>query len=184
MPKKVFYKINQFIQAPELRVTDEFGKQIGVLSRSEALQKAEELEVDLVEIAPLANPPVAKLINFAKFKYQIQQKQQEDKKKTKTVEIKEIWFTPFIAKGDFDTRIRKASDYLKDGDKVKLVVKYQGRQITRKDFGDAVFNRAVEALADISKVETQPKLVGKSAFMLLAPAKKKKAEETENDGEN
>lgn len=182
MAKKVFYKINHFIQAPELRVLDEMGKQLGVMSKSEALSKAQELGVDLVEIAPHANPPVVKLINFAKFKYQLQQKQQEDRKKSKTVEIKEIWFTPFIAKNDFDMRVKKAEEYLKSGDKVKLVVKYQGRQITRKDFGDAIFARAIERLDDVSRVESQPKLVGKSAFMIMTPAKKKKVHD-DDEGE-
>ena len=181
MPKKVFYKINQFIQAPQVRALDEFGKQLGVLSRAEVLAKAQELGVDVVEVAPNAAPPVVKLINFAKFKYQIQQKNQDDKKKSKTVDLKEIWFTPFIAKNDFDMRVRKAEEYLKDGNKVKLVVKYQGRQITRKDFGDAIFARATEALEECSKVESAPKLVGKSAFMILVPAKKKKIENDDDE---
>lgn len=183
MAKKVFFKINQFIQAPSLRVLDEFGKQLGLMSKSEALAKAEELGVDVVEIAPHAEPPVAKLINFAKFKYQLQQKQNDEKKKSKTAEMKEIWFTPFIAKGDFDVRIKKAREYLEDGDKVKLVVKYKGREITRKDFGDAIFAKAADLLDDVSKIESPPRLVGKNAFMQLAPAKKKKQELNDADEE-
>ncbi|HSW90282.1 MAG TPA: translation initiation factor IF-3 [Patescibacteria group bacterium] len=182
MPK-VFFKVNQFIQAPQMRVIDEFGKQVGLLTKAEAIAKANELGQDLVEIAPNANPPVVKMISFSKFKYQLQQKKQEDRKKSKISDLKEIWFTPFIAKGDFDTRIKKAIEYLKDGDKVRLVVKYQGRQITRKDFGDAVFARALEALDDYAKVESAPKLVGKQAFMQLMPAKKKKIIENEEDKE-
>ena len=110
MANKNFFKINQFIQSTNLRLLDEFGKQLGVMTKSDALAKAQELGVDLVEVAPAANPPVAKLINFAKFKYQLQQKKQDDKKKSKTVEVKEIWFTPFIARGDFDMRVRKARE--------------------------------------------------------------------------
>ena len=179
MAKKVFFKINQFIQAPELRVLDEFGKQLGLMTKAEALAKANELDVDVVEVAPSAVPPVAKLINFAKFKYQLQQKQQDDKKRSKTIEVKEIWFTPFIARGDFDIRIKKAREYLEGGDKVKLVVKYKGREITRKDFGDAIFSKATQLLDDVSKVEIPPRLIGKNAFMQLAAAKKVKTKEDE-----
>lgn len=181
MPKKVFFKINQFIQAPQMRVLDEFGKQLGVMTKSEALTKAAQLDVDVVEVAPNAQPPVVKLINFAKFKYQLQQKQQDDKKRSKTVEVKEIWFTPFIARGDFEMRVKKAREYLEGGDKVKLVVKYKGREITRKDFGDAIFAKATDLLDDVSKVEMSPRLVGKNAFMQLAPAKKKKQETDDAD---
>lgn len=184
MSKKVFYKVNQFITAPELRVVTDIGEGVGVMSKSDALRKAEELGVDLVEIAPQAKPPVAKLINFAKFKYQLAQKHQEEKKKNKNVELKEIRFTPFIGENDFQVRIRKAEEYLKGGDKVKLVVKFTGREITRKNFGDAVLNKAVTALADISRVEITPRLVGKNMFMQLVPSKKKKIEEQPEEQEN
>lgn len=183
MSKKVFFKVNQFIQASEMRVLDEFGKQLGVMTKSEALAKAAELDVDVVEVAPSAKPPVAKLINFAKFKYQLQQKQQDDKKRSKNIELKEIWFTPFIAKGDFDVRIKKAREYLEGGDKVKLVVKYKGREITRKDFGDAIFAKATELLDDVSKVESPARLVGKNAFMQLAPVKKRKTMEENEESQ-
>ncbi len=183
MAKKVFFKINQFITAPNLRVLDEFGKQLGLMTKAEALDRAVALGVDVVEVAPNAEPPVAKLINFAKFKYQLQQKQQDDKKRSKTIDIKEIWFTPFIAKGDFDMRVKKAREYLEDGDKVKLVVKYKGREITRKDFGDAIFAKATESLDDVSKVEMPPRLVGKNAFMQLAPVKKRHVENQDSDEE-
>lgn len=175
---KVFYKVNHFITAPELRIIDEHGNAMGVMSKEDALRKAEEAGDDLVEIAPMANPPVAKIINFAKFKYQQQQKKQEEKKRNKVAELKEIRFTPFIAENDFQMRIRKAADYLKGGDKVKLVVKFTGREITRKNFGDAVLEKATKALEDISKVEVTPRLVGKNMFMQLVPFKKKKQEES------
>lgn len=176
MSKKIFYKVNHFITAPELRVVSDLGEGMGVMDKASALAKAAELGVDLVEIAPQANPPVAKLINFAKFKYQLAQKHQEEKKKNKSVEVKEIRFTPFIGENDFQIRIRKASEYLKGGDKVKLVVKFTGREITRKNFGDAVLGKATQALADISKIEITPRLVGKNMFLQLVPSKKKKVE--------
>ncbi len=171
---KVFYKINQFIQANELRILDQFNKQVAVMTKSEALQKANELGVDLVEIAPMAVPPVAKLIDFAKFKYQIAQKAQEDKRKTKISEIKELRFTPVIAQGDFDSRMKRARKFLTEGDKVRLNLKFAGRMITKKELGEKVLRRAVEQLADISMVEIQPKLVGKFMMMQLSPVKKVK----------
>ncbi len=181
MSKKVFYKVNHFITAPELRVVSDIGEAFGVMTKGDALAKAEELGVDLVEIAPQAQPPVAKLIDFAKFKYQLNQKRQEEKKKNKNVEVKEIRFTPFIGENDFQIRIKKASEYLKGGDKVKLVVKFTGREITRKNFGDAVLNKATAALAEISKIEITPRLVGKNMFMQLVPSKKKKIEQEEEE---
>ena len=183
MSKKVFYKVNHFITSPQLRVVSDLGEAMGIMDRSDAMAKAQELGVDLVEIAPMAQPPVAKLINFAKFKYQLAQKRQEEKKKNKNIEIKEIRFTPFIGENDFNIRIKKASEYLKGGDKVKLVVKFTGREITRKNFGDAVLNKAITALADISKIEITPRLVGKNMFLQLVPSKKKKVEESENPAE-
>lgn len=144
------------------------------MTKDEALRKARELGVDLVEVAPKAVPPVAKLIEFSKFKYQQQQKVQEEKKKAKIAEIKELRLTPVIAQGDFDSRMKKARGYLLDGDKVRLVVKFQGRMITRRDLGERVLRKAVEQLADCSMVEIHPKLLGKFMSMQLTPVKKKK----------
>lgn len=172
----MFIKINQFIPAPELRVLDEQGKQVGVMSKSAALQKAAEYGVDLVEIAPKANPPVAKLIDFAKFKYQLAQKAQEEKKKAKISEIKELRFTPVIAQGDFDNRVRRAKEFLADGDKVRFVVKFIGRQITRKDLGERILTRAIESVSDISIVEIPFKQIGKIMMTQVTPVKKKKTQ--------
>lgn len=177
MSNKVFYKINHFIQGTEFRVLDQFNKQVGVMSKEEALRAAREQGIDLVEIAPKAVPPVVKLIDFAKFKYQQQQKEQEEKKKAKIADIKELHFTPVIAQGDFDSRMKKARGFLEGGDKVRLVVKFTGRMITKKEFGDRVMQRAVAQLEDISAVEIHPKLLGKLMMMQLTPVKKKKVAE-------
>lgn len=149
------------------------------MTKDEALRKARELGVDIVEIAPKAVPPVAKLIEFSKFKYQQQQKEQDEKKKTKISEIKELRMTPVMAQGDFDVRMKKARKYLEDGDKVRLVVKFQGRQIARKDLGERVIHKAVEQLSDCSQMEIQPKLMGKLLMMQLTPVKKKKAQQAQ-----
>ena len=170
---KKYYQLNQFIKAPKLRVVDEEAKQIGVLSKEEALQKAIEAGLDLVVVAPEANPPVAKIINFAKFRYQQKQKDSSGRKKA-SVDIKEIRFTPFIAEGDYNQRIKKATKFLEGGDKVRLTVKFVGRQITRKEFGEKLLNKAMEELEEISSVEFPPRLHGKLLFTQLQPRKSSK----------
>lgn len=157
----VHYKINNQIQALELRVLREDGTMFGLISKEEALSEAKKLKVDLVEIAPQAVPPVAKLIEYSKFKYQLARKEREAKATQKKVELKEIRLTPFMASGDFETKMTKARNYLAGGDKVRFVIKFVGRQLTHKEFGDQVWQRSVLALADISKIEQQPKWVGK-----------------------
>jgi len=166
------YRINHQITDSELRVVDEVGKQIGVISKSEALTMAEAEGKDLVLVNPSAKPPVAKIIGFSKFKYQMQQKESESKKSSRNVDIKEIRFTPFIAEGDFNIRVKKAREFLTDGNKVKLNVKFTGRQITRKEFGDKVINKAVEQLADIASIERAPQLLGKMLVIQLQPKRK------------
>lgn len=143
------------------------GSQIGVISRDEALRRANEAGLDLVIVAENAKPPVAKIIAFAKFKYQQQQKESQGRKKAKTVEIKEVRFTPFIAEGDYQQRIKKARKFLEGGDKVRLTVKFVGRQITRKGFGENLISKAISELADCSRVEFNPKLQGKILFCQL-----------------
>lgn len=167
-----FYRVNHQIQDNQLRVVDDQGKQIGIMTKAEAMLQAENEEKDLVLVNPAANPPVAKIIEFSKFKYQLQQKESDSKKSSKSVDIKEIRFTPFIAEGDFNMRIRKAREFLSDGNKVKLNVKFTGRQITRKEFGDKIINKAIEQLADIATVERAPQLLGKMLIVQLQPKKK------------
>ncbi len=157
-----------------MRVLDETGKQLGVMTKAEAFQKAQELGVDVVEIAGSAKPPVVKLISLSKFRYQLQQKKNEEKKRNKNAEIKELRLTPFIAQGDFDSRMKKARAFLEGGDKVRLVIKFKGRQITKKEFGDNVLNKAIAALGEISTIEVPPKLMGKMIMTQLMPVKKKK----------
>lgn len=142
------------------------------MSKSDALRKAYEEETDVVLVGPNANPPVAKLIDFAKFRYQEQQKEASGRKKAKTVDIKEIRFTPFIAEGDYAQRVKRARAFLEDKDKVRLTVKFVGRQITRKDFGDKILNKAISDLADSSTVEFPPRLQGKLLFTQLQPIKR------------
>ena len=135
---------------------------------------AQEQGLDLVEVASKANPPVCKLINFKKFRYLERKKDSEGKKKSKRLELKEIRFTPFIGKNDLEYRIKKAEGFLKEGHKVKITVKFVGRQITRKEFGYDLLNTVTEKLRTLSSVELEPKFVGKLLSMTLAPIGTKK----------
>lgn len=170
---KQFYYINQYIKDGELRVVGDGGVQYGVISKTEAMEKATELEVDLVLVAPNAKPPVAKLIDFAKFKYQQEKKEQTSKKKTSVQETKEIRLTPFMAENDLNTRIKKAQKFLTGNDKVRFSVWFHGRQITRKQFGFDVLKTAMAKLGDLAMVEQEPKFRGKILQMTVKPAKTK-----------
>lgn len=174
------YRINERIFASTLRVLDVEGKQIGVLSKQEALALAQEQELDLVEIAPAAKPPVAKIIDYNKFLYQQSKKKQEEKKKAKTSETKEIRLGPFMSENDLQVMIRRGREFLGDGDKIKLVVKFRGRQITRSEFGRQVIQKVVDALDDISKVDREAKFEGRQMVALLSPEKGKKVKEEES----
>ena len=174
-PKKI-YRINQRIFANQLRVLDAEGKQIGVLSKDEALKLAKEQELDLVEFAPQAKPPVAKIIDFNKFLYQLEKKKKEEKKKAKVSETKEIRLGPFMSDNDLQVMVRRGREFLEDSNKIKVVVKFRGRQITRSEFGRQVVNKFVEALSDISKIDREAHFEGKQMIALLSPEKGKKQE--------
>ena len=150
---------------------DQEGKQIGVLSRFDALQKAKELGVDLVEVAPMANPPVVRIIDFKKFLYQESKKKNEEKKRSKASETKEIRLGPFMNDHDLETMIRRVTDFLKDNDKVRLIVKFMGRQIAHPEFGKDTMQKVIDALKDLSKLEREPHFEGKQLIAILSPDK-------------
>ena len=150
---------------------DEEGKQIGILTKIEALQKAKELDMDVVEIAPHAVPPVAKLIDYKKFKYQEQKKERDSKKSQKNVGVKEVRLRPFIGQHDFDTRLKQATDWLTDGNQIKINVVFKGREITRKEFGFNVMKRFLGSLEGV-KVVREPRLEGKVLSAMVVPNKK------------
>lgn len=155
-----------------MRLLDEDGKQIGVVSKIEALQKAKELNIDVVEIAPNAKPPVAKLIDFKKFKYQEAKKERESRKNQKNVGVKEIRLRPFIGQHDFDTRVAKAQEFLDSGNQVKIVVFFRGREITRKEFGFEVMKRFIGGLVPV-RVVRESHLEGKTLVSMVVADKKK-----------
>lgn len=171
---KVYYRTNERILAPEVRVLDGEGKQIGVLSKREALNLAQEQELDLVEVAPKANPPVAKIIDFKKFLYQESKKKQEEKRKAKISETKEIRLSPFISDNDLQVMIRRGREFLEDGDKVRLVLKFKGRQIVHPEFGKEILAKTVVALEDISKTDREAHFEGRQLVAVLSPERKKK----------
>jgi translation initiation factor IF-3 len=168
-----FYRINDRIFASNLRVLDAEGKQVGVLSRFEALQKARELGVDLVEVAPMANPPVVRLIDFKKFLYQEAKKKNEEKKRSKISETKEIRLGPFMNEHDLETMIRRGIGFLEDNDKVRLIVKFMGRQIAHPEFGKETMQKVILALSNVSKIERDPHFEGKQLIAILSPERKK-----------
>lgn len=176
---KRFYRVNERISAPSLRVIQSDGKQIGVLSRFDALKKAKEEGLDLVEIAPMANPPVAKVIDFNKFLYQEEKRKREEKRKTKTGETKEVRLGPFMDDHDLLVMVNRARDFLADSNKVKLVVRFTGRQMAHPEFGHQILERTIEALSDVSKVEREKKFEGRQLIVILAPGKGKKDEKNE-----
>ena len=178
------WRINQNIYANELRVIGEDGKQLGVLSKSEALAKAEEAGLDLVEIAPTAKPPVAKIIDFAKFRYQEEKKAREAKlKERRGSELKEIWFTPFMADNDYQVRLERVKEFLADGNKVRIAVRFKGRQMGSKQFGYQVAERIVKDTKANAVVDQEPKFIGRQLLMGLSPFKKSVAKVEETNGE-
>lgn len=158
-----------------MRVLDEFGKQIGVMSRDDAIAQAKTQEKDVILIAEQAQPPVAKMINFSKFKYQLDQQKSEGKKASKKQEIKEIRFRPFMGQGDFDSKMKKVFEFLEDGDKVRPYVEFKGREITRKEFGFQLIQRIVDATKEQATVEIPARSLGKKIIIQLMPVKKKPA---------
>lgn len=146
---------------------------IGVISLQEALRMAGDLDVDLVEIAPTANPPVARLIDYGKFKYQEQKRAAEAKAKQTVIDIKEVKFRPGTDDGDYNIKLRNIRRFLEDGDKVKVTLRFRGREITHQNLGLNLLNRLREELGDAIVVEQFPKLEGRQMIMMIAPQKKK-----------
>lgn len=182
---KRFYRTNFNIRSSTLRVIDEEGKQIGVLPKEEALEKARQKGLDLVEIAPLANPPVVRIVDFKKFLYQEEKKDREVRKKVKGGEVKGLRLTPFIAQADLEVRIKRAESFLKDGNKVRIAVRFSRRELGKKQFGEAVLQKMVEALSQTAHAEGELKMIGREMVLTLTPSKKGHDEkETQNQEVN
>ena len=160
--------INDKIKAKEVQLISETGEKLGVVSLTDALNMADERNLDVVLVATNANPPVCKLMNYGKYKFEQAKREKEAKKKQKTLEIKEIRITPNIEEHDFGFKAKNARKFLEDGNKVKITVRFRGRELNNVKAGEAVLNKFIEALEDISIVEKKPILEGRNMFIMLA----------------
>ncbi|MCX8113528.1 MAG: translation initiation factor IF-3 [Burkholderiaceae bacterium] len=167
------HRINREITAPEVRLIGVDGEPLGIVKLAEALRLAEEKDVDLVEIAPTAVPPVCRLMDYGKFKYQEQKKAHEARLKQKVIEVKEIKFRPATDDHDYQTKVRKLQEFLQEGDKAKVTMRFRGREMAHQELGLKLLERVRNDLEAISQVEAMPKLEGRQMVMVLAPKKKK-----------
>lgn len=171
--KYIPWKVNEEIKAESLRVVDAEGKQVGVISRAEALAKAKEDGLDLIEIAAMAKPPVAKIINLGKFLYAEEKRKKAEAKKTKASELKEIRLSPFIAENDYNTRLGRIKEFLGEKNKVKAVVVFKGRQLGSKPFGYQLLGRVVNDLGkETINIDMEPKFMGRHLIMIISPRTK------------
>ncbi|WP_411572140.1 translation initiation factor IF-3 [endosymbiont of Acanthamoeba sp. UWC8] len=162
-------RINEQINSSQIRLIDHEGNMIGVVLPKQGLELARRVGLDLVEISPNAEPPVCKVMDFGKYKYEIQKKAQEAKKKQKVVEIKEIKIRPNIAEGDYGVKLKNARKFIAEGNKVRVSLQFKGREITHNELGFAVIQKFKADMSDVAKVELEPKLEGKQIFLVIIP---------------
>lgn len=161
-------RINDEIRAREVRVVSANGDQLGIMTSRDALRLAGEQQLDLVEVAPMAKPPVCRIMDFGKFKYEQQKRDKEAKKKQKVVTVKEVKLRPNIEDHDFNVKMKNAQRFLEDGDKVKVTIMFRGRELSHPELGKEVLTKMAAALKDMANVERDPKLEGKNMIMILA----------------
>lgn len=157
---------------PEVRLIGLDGEQVGIVKIAEALQQSEEHDVDLVEIAPNANPPVCRLMDYGKFRYQEQKRQQEARARQKVIQIKEVKFRPGTDEGDYQVKLRNLRRFIEDGDKAKVTLRFRGREMAHQELGMRVLERVRDDMAEIAQVESMPRLEGRQMVMVLVPRKK------------
>lgn len=162
-------QVNEQIREKEVRVVSADGEQLGVMSSKDALALAESKSLDLVNIAPGAKPPVCKIMDYGKYKFELQKREKQNRKNQKIVNIKEVQLSPSIDTNDFNTKCNHAKRFLKAGDKVKVCVRFRGRELTHSEIGDALLKRFAEACAEEGTVERQAKLEGRNMTMFMAP---------------
>ncbi|MBO8158612.1 translation initiation factor IF-3 [Thermosyntropha sp.] len=163
------WRVNEEIRAKEVRLISETGEQLGIVSLKEALDVSLEKGLDLVEIAPLAKPPVCRLMDYGKFKFEQSKREKEARKKQKIIEVKEIKMRPNIEEHDLMVKAKNARKFLNSGDKVKVTIMFRGRQITHPELGEKLCLRFAEVLSDVSNIEKKPKIEGKNMVMVLMP---------------
>ncbi|MEJ7925566.1 translation initiation factor IF-3 [Sphingobium sp. AN641] len=168
-PPKSGPRYNEFITVPKVRVIDEEGENLGVMFTQEAIEQAADVGLDLVEVSPTADPPVCKFLDIGKFKYEAQKKANIARKTQKTQELKEIKMRPNIDDHDYDTKMKKVHDFIGDGDKVKITLRFRGRELSHQQLGMALLQRVAENVAEVAKVEAYPRMEGRQMLMVLAP---------------
>ena len=164
-------RVNERVRAPEIRLIGAEGENIGVISPEKALQLAEQAGLDLVEISPNASPPVCKIMDFGKYKYETQKKESEARKKQKTIEIKEIKFRPNTDTHDYEVKMRSVMKFLQGGDKVKITLRFRGREMAHADLGRKLLERVAEDVTEHGKIEAIPRLEGRQMVMMINPIK-------------
>jgi len=170
-PERDTTRINDRIRVPEVRLVGEDGKQIGVIKTADALSYAQDRDLDLVEVAPDARPPVARVLDYSKYKYEQVQKQKQARKHQQQINIREIKFRPKIAQNDYDTKKGHVRRFLKGKDRVKITIMFRGREVTHPERGVALLDKLAEELADVGVVEQTPLQDGRNMTMMLAPSK-------------
>ena len=168
-PPKSGPRYNEFITVPKVRVIDGEGENLGVMFTQEAIEQAADVGLDLVEVSPTADPPVCKFLDIGKFKYEAQKKANIARKTQKTQELKEIKMRPNIDDHDYDTKMKKVHDFIGDGDKVKITLRFRGRELSHQQLGMALLQRVAENVAEVAKVEAYPRMEGRQMLMVLAP---------------
>lgn len=169
MPAMNGPRFNEFIQSPTVRVIDEAGENVGVLPTREAIQRAAAVGLDLVEVSPNADPPVAKFLDVGKFKYEAQKKANLARKTQKTQEIKEIKMRPNIDDHDYDVKMRNIHKFIGEGDKVKVTLRFRGRELAHGQLGMRLLQRVQEDVAETAKVEQHPRMEGRQMLMVISP---------------
>ncbi len=168
-PPKSGPRYNEFINVPKVRVIDDEGENLGVMFTQEAIEQAYEIGLDLVEVSPNADPPVCKFLDIGKFKYEAQKKANIARKTQKTQELKEIKMRPNIDDHDYETKMKKVHDFIGDGDKVKITLRFRGRELSHQQLGMNLLQRVAENVQEIAKVEAYPRMEGRQMLMVLAP---------------
>ena len=162
-------RVNEEINSPKVRLVDERGEMIGVVSRNDALVRASEAGLDLVEVAANADPPVCKILDFGKFKYEEQKRKNEARKKQKTIEVKEIKLRPGIDDHDYDVKMRSMLKFIDEGDKVKITMRFRGRELAHQELGMNVLMRVKDDLDAVAKIESYPRMEGRQMTMVMSP---------------
>jgi translation initiation factor IF-3 len=170
-PVREDYRINEQIDVPEVRLIDDAGEMLGVVTLRDAMTRAEDAGLDLVEVSPTAQPPVCKILDYGKFKYEAQKKANAARKKQRVIEVKEIKMRPSIDDNDYNIKMRKIFSFLEEGDKVKVTMRFRGRELAHQDIAMRVLTRVRDQVGELAKIEQFPRMEGRQMVMVMAPSK-------------